>query len=81
MYFTEPEQQGWRVSLERIGMLATPSFVILSGMVLGVQYHTAGAAFARMQARFIDRGLFLLLVGHIVISLALLRVDYSAFAL
>jgi hypothetical protein len=81
MYFTEPEQQGWRVSLERIGMLATPSFVILSGMVLGVQYHTAGAAFARMQARFIDRGLFLLLVGHIAISLALLRVDYSALAL
>jgi uncharacterized membrane protein len=81
LYFTEPEQQGWRISLVRIGMIATPSFVILSGMVLGVQYHTARAAFARMQARFLDRGLFLLLVGHVAISVALLRVEHGAFVL
>jgi uncharacterized membrane protein len=35
LYFTGPEQQGWRTSLIRIGMIATPTFVILSGMVLG----------------------------------------------
>jgi uncharacterized membrane protein len=81
LYVTEPEQQVWRDGLIRIGMIATPTFVILSGMVLGVQYHVARAAFARIQARFIDRGLFLLLVGHAAICLALVRVEDSVFVL
>src|SRR5688572_9151279 len=78
-YFTAPEQAMWRDLLARIGMIATPTFVILSGMVLGVQYHAAGPGFRRIQARFIDRGLFMLLVGHFVISLALRQFDNSAF--
>jgi uncharacterized membrane protein len=81
LYFSAPEQQEWRNGLIRIGMIATPTFVILSGMVLGVQYYATRADFARMQARFIDRGLFLLLVGHIAISIALVRVEQWAFVL
>lgn len=78
LYFTAPEQKIWRDLLTRIGMVATPTFVILSGIVLGVQYHAAGAGFERIQARLIDRGLFLLVVGHVVISLALRQFDNSA---
>jgi uncharacterized membrane protein len=78
MYFTAPEQKVWSDLLGRIGMIATPTFVILSGMVLGLQYQAAGAGFGRIQARFIDRGLFLLLVGHVIISLALWRFEHSA---
>jgi uncharacterized membrane protein len=79
VYFIEPEQEAWRSGLIRIGMIATPTFMILSGMVLGVQYDAARAGFARIQARFIDRGLFLLLLGHVAISLALQRVEQGAF--
>src|SRR5688500_6240422 len=81
LYFSAPEQQVWRNGMIRVGMIATPTFLILSGMVLGVQYHAARGAFARIQARFIDRGLFLLVVGHAAIFLALVRVEHWVFVL
>ncbi len=68
MYFVGPDVAGWRWALIRLGMIATPTFVILSGMLLGVHYHTAGAGFSRIQTRLIDRGLFLVLVSHAVIA-------------
>jgi uncharacterized membrane protein len=69
VYFASPETVWWRWSLIRIGMIATPTFVILSGMLLGVHYQTARAGFGRIQAKLIDRGLFLILVSHAVIAL------------
>jgi len=68
-YFVGPEVAGWRSALVRVGMIATPTFVVLSGMLLGVHYETARAHFDRIQARLIDRGLFLILVSHVVIAL------------
>lgn len=81
VYFSAPEQEAWRAALVRIGMIATPTFVILSGMVLGIQYHAAHANFDRVRASYIDRGLFLLFVGHLVISFALQRVEHGVFQL
>jgi len=81
VYFTAPEQEGWRAALIRIGMIATPTFVILSGMVLGVQHHRARAGFDRIRTRYIDRGLFLLVVGHMSIRLAVQGVGHAAFQL
>lgn len=81
VYFTAPEQEGWRAALIRIGMIATPTFVILSGMVLGVQHHAAHANFDRIRAGYIDRGLFLLFIGHLVISFALQRVEHTMLQL
>jgi len=69
MYFVGPEMAGWRWALVRLGMIATPTFVMLSGILLGVHYHTTGAGFSRVQTRLIDRGLFLLLVSHAVIAI------------
>ena len=68
MYFVEPEVTVWRWGLIRLGMIATPTFVILSGMLLGVHYHLAGAGFRRIQTKLIDRGLFLVLMSHAVIA-------------
>jgi uncharacterized membrane protein len=69
MYFAGPEMAGWRWALVRLGMIATPTFVILSGILLGVHYNTAGARFNRIQTKLVDRGLFLVLVSHVVIAL------------
>ena len=75
VYFRLPEHEAWRSALVRIGMIATPSFVILSGVVLGVLYHESRSGFDRIQARIVDRGLFLLLVGHLVIGASLQSVE------
>jgi len=77
VYFTAPEQQTWRAILVRVGMVATPTFVILSGVVLGVQHYMSRASFGRIKARYIDRGLFLLLFGHLVIKLAIQRFEHG----
>ena len=53
-------------------MVATPTFVILSGLLLGVLYQSNRSAFGGIQAKLIDRGLFLVLVGHVVICVALM---------
>ncbi len=71
VYFRAPEHDVWRTALIRLGMVATPTFVILSGVLIGVLYQRCGSGFAHIQARLIDRGLFLVLIGHTVISLAL----------
>jgi hypothetical protein len=68
-YFVAPEVAGWRWFLVRLGMVATPTFVILSGVLLGVHHHLASAGFGRIQTRLIDRGLFLILFSHAVIAL------------
>ena len=67
MYFVEPELAGWCWALVRVGMIATPTFVILSGMLLGV-HHLAGPRFSRIQTRLIDRGLFLVLASHALVA-------------
>jgi hypothetical protein len=69
MYFEGTEVAGWRWALVRVGMIATPTFVILSGALLGVFHQTAGVHFNRVQTRLIDRGLFLVLVSHALIAL------------
>jgi uncharacterized membrane protein len=79
-YFVGPEVAGWRWTLTRIGMIATPTFVILSGMLLGVHHQMAHRGFRRIQAKLIDRGLFLILLSHFVVAFpqgSLGRVLYS----
>ena len=46
--------------------IATPSFVWISGVTLAVLYERNRERFAPMRDRLIDRGLFLVLVGHIL---------------
>ena len=51
------------------GMLATPTFLLLSGLVCGYLSEQEGGPTPRLRLRLIDRGLFLLIVAHLILSL------------
>ena len=44
--------------------IATPSFVLISGVTLAVLFARSRSGFAATRDRLVDRGLFLILVGH-----------------
>lgn len=69
-YFNTPETLGWEKRLVGIGMVATPTFVVVSGVLLGYLYRSSGDDFARLRLRLIERGLFLMIVAHILITAA-----------
>ncbi len=50
-----------------IGMVASPTFVIINGVMVGFLHQTRGNGFDRFRAMLVDRGLFLLTIGHLVI--------------
>ena len=52
-----------------IGMLASPTFVTVSGLVAGFLAVTRSGSFVQLRQKLIDRGLFLLVVGHVVLAL------------
>ena len=52
--------------------LATPSFVLLSGMMLGLLRYGKGPEFVRVRDKLIDRGLFLLIICHPLIAISYL---------
>jgi hypothetical protein len=53
---------------EGIGMVATPTFMIISGIMLGYLFQTRRERFEVIRRKLMDRGLFYLLVGHFLIS-------------
>ncbi len=65
-FFTEGDSPLARWMAE-VGMVATPTFVAISGMLIGFLHRSRGADFQRMRVKLVDRGLFLLLVGHLLI--------------
>jgi hypothetical protein len=56
--------------LKTICMVASPAFMLISGMMLGLLYRRDTAEFGRVRLHLFDRALFLLTVGHMVIWLA-----------
>jgi uncharacterized membrane protein len=50
---------------------ATPTFVLISGVLLGYHIEARGAQFAAFRTHLLDRALFVATVGHILISLSL----------
>jgi hypothetical protein len=54
--------------LQVLGLVATPTFLLVSGLVLG--FLGAGRPSAALRRRFLDRGVFLLVVAHAVIVVA-----------
>jgi len=59
-------------ALVTMGLLATPTFLLLSGVVCGYLSTTdSGGLSWAYRWRLIDRGLFLLLVGHLLLGLIL----------
>ena len=49
-----------------MSMIASPTFVAVSALVVGYLYRLHPAAMPELRRKLIDRGLFLLLIGHII---------------
>jgi len=64
---------GWKdigSKLVAIVMLASPTFVTFSGLVAVFLAVTRRSSFVHLRRKLIDRGLFLLLIGHLILSLS-----------
>src|SRR4051812_38573057 len=64
--------------LWRVGLVASPTFVIISGTLLGFLYAQSRDDFGPVQSKLIDRGLFLLTLGHVLILGALVPYGHTA---
>jgi len=49
-----------------VSMIASPTFVAVSALVVGYLYRVHPAGMLELRRKLVDRGLFLLLVGHIL---------------
>jgi predicted acyltransferase len=58
--------------LSGLTLMATPAFILVSGLVLGFLYYSRGegVTFDRMRRKLLDRALFLLTVAHVAIVAA-----------
>jgi uncharacterized membrane protein len=54
--------------LENVAMIATPTFLLLSGAMLGLLQLRRRATLSTLASRLFHRGLFVLVVGHLLIS-------------
>ena len=50
-----------------VGMVASPTFMTLSGLLLGFLYCTSPNSFRELRIKLADRGLFLLTAGHLIL--------------
>ena len=55
--------------LTLVSKLASPTFVLVSGMVVGFLVTTRPSEFHDLRIKLVDRGLFLLVLGHAILSL------------
>lgn len=53
-----------------VGKLAAPTFITISGLTLGYNYQINGDNFGKFKAKLIDRGLFLLTISHLIMTIA-----------
>jgi uncharacterized membrane protein len=68
-YLSDNGKTSLTVASWRIGMIASPTFMILSGCLLGVFWATRRDRFGETQLRYLDRGLFLLTIGRVIIAI------------
>ncbi|HEY1308763.1 MAG TPA: heparan-alpha-glucosaminide N-acetyltransferase domain-containing protein [Vicinamibacterales bacterium] len=76
-YFRTADTQRWAAILVAIGMVATPTFVVVSGFLAGFLYRSADDQFVQIRLRMIDRGFFLLVVVHGLVTLALFPTHHA----
>jgi uncharacterized membrane protein len=69
-YFGRNGQEHLEDWFERIGKVASPTFMVLSGMMAGFLYAMRRESFRTTRMRLVDRGLFFLTFGHVVIAFA-----------
>src|SRR5262249_1592055 len=51
-----------------ISMIASPSFIVVSGVVVGYLHRANPSGMPSLRRKLIDRGLFLLLIGHFLLA-------------
>jgi uncharacterized membrane protein len=69
-YFRDADAESTTEAIRLVTMVATPTFMIISGMMLGYLYHLKREGFSELRLKLVDRGLFFLFAGHALISLA-----------
>jgi len=69
-YFGLNGQEQLEDWFERVGKVASPTFMVLSGMMAGFLYAMRPESFRATRMRLADRGLFFLTFGHVVIAIA-----------
>ena len=72
-YFPSLDVPGPHQWLAAVTMVASPTFVMLSGLLLGWRHRIAPESFPRFRAHLLDRALFLLTIGHLAIEASQLR--------
>jgi len=67
-YFSGDDATGNLMTI--VGMIASPTFIIINGILLGMSYRTRPRDFDRFRIIVTDRGLFLLTIGHLLVLLS-----------
>lgn len=57
--------------LRTLSMIASPTFVIVSGMVAGFLAATNPSGYGELRVKLFDRGIFLLVLGHLLLTMTL----------
>lgn len=65
-YFSR-QQDATPTTLRLIGMVASPTFVLINGILIGFLCRTRTSQLIRLRTMYIDRGLLLLTVGHLLL--------------
>jgi uncharacterized membrane protein len=56
--------------LQRFTKIASPTFMIISGITLGYLFSIKESDFAQTRRKFLDRGLFLITIAHVLIVMS-----------
>src|SRR4051812_31427354 len=65
-YFAD-QREATPLAMRLVGMMASPTFAAINGLLIGFLYRSQGVNFGRIRVKLADRGLFLLTVGHALI--------------
>jgi uncharacterized membrane protein len=59
-----------RVFAYTVGRVASPTFMLISGITVALLYERRRSDFARLRLTLVDRGIFMLTLGHVLIMLS-----------
>jgi hypothetical protein len=69
-YFRRLDEPAIAGALYMVGMVGTPTFMLISGIMLGLLYETKRTRFDEHRMLLADRALFMLTAGHVLIMVA-----------
>ncbi len=60
---------GLSLTFTMIGMVATPLFLLVNGAAVGYVAATTRGSMSETRLKLVDRGLFVLLIGHVLLAM------------